>query len=447
MARTPTWRAAAAVLVLAGCVSSGLEQRLEHARGEVPFPPDEPPAASAEVPGLADGAVSWASVSAAVLARNPRLESMRAAWRAMLERMPQVVASPDPTLELGIAPFSRPTGRAQRVAWRQPLAWAATLDAQGKVVLAEAEALGRDREATARMLVAAAHEALVDLGAAAALADLYHQHHQLMDTLRRGVLAMVAAGRGLPEDAVRAEAEVVMADRELVALRRTEHVAHARLNALLHRPSDAPLGRVALPPRPPPAPPPLSALVAEARAKRPELAAAAARVRAREAEREVADSMGRPMFGIGVEVSTMGEEWTMWPMLMVMIELPFSSARFEAMRDEARAMTAMQRWETAALADDIEAEVGTRRAELEAALAALEQTKSALIPTLERRIELVQASYAANRRDFDQVVMAANALLEARLEGVVFEREAHLAAIALEVALGRLLGGPVEPAP
>lgn len=437
-----TWRSAILMAALTpACVSSGLEQRLDTARRDAGLPPELAPAPSLEVPGLApDAPVSWATITRAVLAKNPRLESMRAAWRAMLERMPQVTASPDPSLELGIAPLALPTGRGQRIAWRQPLAWAATLDARGEVVLAEAEALASDRAAMARMLVAAAHEALVELGTAARLRALYHEHHQLMDTVRRGVLAMVAAGRGMPEDAVMAEAEVLMADRMLIDLARMEDVARARLNALLHRPAGAVLGAVTLPATLPPRPPPLADLVAEARRGRPELASQAGRIRAREAERDVADTMGRPMFGIGAELSTMGDDWMMWPMLMVMIELPLATGRRDAMRDEARAMIAMQRHEAEAIAIDIEAEVAMRRAELEAALAAHAKTEDALIPTLERRLQLVQASYAAARQDFDQVMRAANALLTARLERVAYARDAHLAAVGLEVALGRLVG-------
>ena len=448
---TRSWPAAiliAAQACVVACVSSGLEKRLDAARREVGPLSAPPPLPSTETPGLDPAKpVSWANITELVLARNPRLESMRAAWRAMLERMPQVVASPDPSLELGIAPLALPTGRALRIAWRQPRAWAATLDARGEVVLAEAEGLAKDREAMARMLVAAANEALVELGTASALRARYHEHHQLMDTLRRGVLAMVAAGRGMPEDAVMAEAEVLMADRELIDVTRMERIALARVNALLHRPATAALGAVTLPATLPPTPPPLSELVAEARRARPELAAQAARIRAREAELGVADTMGRPMFGVGAELSTMGDDWMMWPMLMVMIELPLATGKRDAMRDEARAMIAMQRYEAEAVGSDIEAEVAMRRAELEAALQALEQTRTALLPTLERRIQLVQASYAANRQDFGEVVRAANALLTARLELVVYEREAHLSAIGLEVALGRLVGLPASPNP
>lgn len=433
--------ALASALHVGACVSAALEQRLDDARDEVALPPSPPPDPVADEP-LVDPAapVDWSAITALVLARNPRLESMRAAWRAALERMPQVVASPDPMLELGVAPLSLPTGRGQRLAFRQPLAWAAALDARGEAVLAEAEALGHDREALARVLVAAAHEALTELATTSSLRALYHAHHELMHTLRRGVMAMLSAGRGLPEDAVMAEAEIVMAERELLAVTRVELAARARLNALLHRAADAPLGPVTLPASLPPEPPPLPELLAEARSHRPELVAARTRVRARDASIDAADAATRPTFAIGFELSTMSDDSMMWPMLMASVELPLARASRDAMRDEARALAVMQRHEVAALDREIEAEVATRRATLSAALAQLAQTRDALIPALERRAELVQASYAAARQGFDQVLVAHDALLDARLEAVTLTREVHLAAIALELALGRLVG-------
>ncbi|MCC6622898.1 MAG: TolC family protein [Deltaproteobacteria bacterium] len=432
-----------ALALVAACASARVEERLGEER-EAAGPLTDPVASPADVtpePTWGDP-VSWGAVTAEVLAKNPRVEAMRSAWRAMLERVPQVTASPDPTLELGIAPLSLPTGMGQRLSFRQPLAWGGQLDRRAEVVFAEADALRHDREAMQRELVAMAHEALIDLGVASELRALYLAHHELVDTLRRGALARVATGRGQPEDAVRAEGELVMIELRLHEVDRMERVARARVNALVHRAIEAPIGTVILPAALPPAPPALDDLLAEARAGRPELAAAASRVRARMADGAVADSMGWPMLGVGAELSTMSEDAMMWPMLMFMIELPLASGRRAAMRDEARAMAAMARAEAAALADEIGAEVASRRASLEAALASHDTIERTLLPLLVQRQELTLAGYAANRADFDAVVMATDALLDARLERVMWRRDAHMAAVALERALGRLVAQP-----
>lgn len=439
---------AACVFGLVGCASSRLDARLAAAREAIraePAPIARSPEDEARPPW--DDPVSWGAVTAAVLARSPRIEAMRAAWRAAIERAPQVSASPDPTLEIGIAPLSLPTGRGQRVSWRQPLAWGATLDARAEAALFEAEALGHDRRAMQRELVAMAHEALVELGAAVELRALYRAHHELVDTLRRGALARMSTGRGAPEDVVRAEAELVMVDLRLHEVDRMERVASARLNALVHRDVEAPIGRVLLPSALPPSPPELARLLDEARLGRPELQAAAARVKARLRDETAADTMGRAMFGLGAELSTMSDDAMMWPMLMVMIELPLARDKRAAMRDEARAMAAMARAEEDATRDDVASEVATRRAALVAALASHETLERTLLPLLVQRQDLVLAGYGSNRADFDAVVMAASALLDARIERLAWRREAHMAAIALERALGRLVAAsPAPPA-
>jgi len=81
MQGTWTWRGAILMAALTpACVSSGLEHRLDAARQDAGMQPELPLAPSLEVPGLGpDVPVSWATITSAVLARNPRLESMRAA--------------------------------------------------------------------------------------------------------------------------------------------------------------------------------------------------------------------------------------------------------------------------------------------------------------------------------------------------------------------------------
>ncbi len=379
-------------------------------------------------------------VTRAVLLRHPRLGEMQATARAMLAQFPVVTASPNPSVEVGIGPLSLPTGRGQRLSLRQPFSWTGRLEARGASVLAEVEAMVQDREAMAQMLVASAHEALVELAVSGRMRAIFSEHHQLMETWRRAVLARVSAGQGKPEDAVMAESEVVMADRELIRLDAMATRARAMLAVLMHeslrdKTWEAELG--ALPPRPPD----LSVLISEAHAKRPELMAASARIAAREEDEKVAASMGKPMVSVGVEVSTMAEDPMMWPMLMVMVEFPWSSSRRQAMQDEARAMTEASRFSKLAKADEIESEVALRRSMLEAALDGLKITRESLRPTLVRRLELVRASFASGRGEFEDVITAQKALLEADIEGLELEREAHMAAIGLEFALGRLVRG------
>ena len=55
---------------------------------------------------VVDGALDRAAVVAAVLARNPDLDSARAAWRAAVAAFPSAVSLDDPTASYALAPFS-----------------------------------------------------------------------------------------------------------------------------------------------------------------------------------------------------------------------------------------------------------------------------------------------------------------------------------------------------
>ena len=87
---------------------------------------------------------------AAVLARNPSIESARWAWRAALARHPQETSLDDPMLEYGVAPASLGSSRVDaghRVALSQALPFPGKLALRGEIALAEAEASARDHDA------------------------------------------------------------------------------------------------------------------------------------------------------------------------------------------------------------------------------------------------------------------------------------------------------------
>jgi len=387
------------------------------------------------------GPLTVDQITTAVVTNNRRIEAMRYALRAMVHMGPQQMSMPDPTLEVGLAPLVVHTGRGQRVSFRQPLPWPGTLGARGKVALEDALAMEHDLETMQRMLVAMAHMSFWELGAIAELRALWHEHHQLVETLRKGLVGRFSAGRARPQDVMRAEAELIMADQQILQVDRMERQAQSRLKVLMHRPPEAPLGQATWPDTVPPAPPDLATLHAHAKAKRPELAAAEARVRARAAAIESTERMNKPMLGLGVEVSTMADDWMMWPMLMFMVELPLATTRRDAMEDEARARHRQEQYTRDALERELEGEVSERHADLVEALASHQTLTTRLMPALDQRLAFSVAAYGAGQEDFDAVLMAAATLTEARLERVETKLRALSAATQLDLAIGRLTAG------
>lgn len=431
------------VSALAACASAVPPEyaaqlaRLEAPTGATPEPMTEPGAtASPDTVSFDPSApLPLAAVTHEVLAKNPRLDAMRHTWRAMLAMAPQVSAMPDPTLEVGLAPLAIHTGRGQRLSFRQTLPWPGSRGARAMASLTEASAMEHDLLAMKRELVAMAHMSYWELAAAPLLRALWHKHHALIETLRAATLGRIQANKARPQDAVRAESELVMAEQMLIEVDRMERVAMARLNTAMRREPDAPLGIASLPDALPPSPPPL----AELTATRAELDAALVRIKARESQVVAVEKMNRPMLGWGVELSTMGDDWMMWPMLMVMVELPLASERRDAMLDEAKANVRVAKSTAEALESELRGEVAERRAELALALARHDNFSRLLVPTLERRLSLLIASYGAGQDDFDAVMMAATALNDARVGELEARVRAFVAATGLELALGRLV--------
>jgi|GEM_PF-4890157 len=429
-----TW----ALVWCGGCGTSALDVEWHTLEDRI----DASPVAVGETsdPVAQPGPLTAAWLTEQVLARNPRLDVMRFALRAMLATIPQQTAVPDPTLEIGLAPLSLNNGRGQRLALRQIIPWTATLEARGRSALESARAMERDLDATRRVLVASAHMQLWELGATAHRKLLLGEHHQLVRTLREGAIGRFASGRARPQDALRAESELIMADLMLYEIERMNRQATARINALMHQPPDHPLGETPWPVTLPPSPPPLNTLIALARAQRPEVAAADHRARQMEYDVTAAEAMGRPMLGWGFEVSTMSPDWMMWPMIMFMVELPFASDKRRAMVDEAMASARAARSEQEVVDAELSQEVALRHAELVEALATSHAYDGRVLPTLEQRLSLTMASYGAGQEDFDAVLMAAMAMNNARLERVDVQLRAFIAATALELAVGDIAG-------
>jgi outer membrane protein TolC len=383
-----------------------------------------------------DGEVDARRAVALVLARNPRLDAMRAAWAAMQAEVTVARALPEPTLEVGISPLSLPSGRGQKVGLSWPLSWPGLVDARGRAALGAAVAGGHEVAALRIELGKMAAELVWEVGLAQAVEGLWHEHHRVLETLRQGALARFSTGRGAPEDAVRADAELAMAERDVMEARRMGEIAKGQLNALMHRAPDAPLVVAPLPTALPPSPPELAVALEMARARRPELSAARARVDGLLAGVQAAEKETRPMMAIGVEVSTMPDDAMMWPMLTFMVGLPLDGARRDAEVEAAKARVDAARGEARALEDSVAGEVARWRSELVLALELLGVTDGALVPARLKTLDLAMAGYAAGRKDFELVVMAASELLEARIGRVRLVAQAYAAATRLEAALG-----------
>ncbi len=296
--------------------------------------------------------------------------------------------------------------------------------------------LARDvRQAYYRWL--AAREAVGVLEATAALA---RENERVNESLHRN-------GKVTLDLKLRAEAERLEVEQQLVRVRAVEDLARRYLNLLCDAPlerepeaavvSDADLPRMAL--QIPPVRGP--ALEDQALGSRPELRELEAGVAAAGESERAAAAAFKPQFALAVDAGSQGAEWDYGdqdPYVMASLIVRFNL--FNGGGDRAAIRAARAR--SAELAAGRSLAEQQIRIEVQQALSDLEVAEASLA-TAGRRVEAATAAYAivAKKRDLGQVspaeyLDAQRALTEARLNGNVTRFEALGALAQVEYAIG-----------
>ncbi len=403
-----------------GCAGPGLASRHRSLEGEWRASQVAPAREADDALGEAASVLSRPDLVRAVLERNPSIEAARQAWRAALERYPQVTSLADPSVGYAVAPRSfgsSAVSDANRVDVSQRLPFPGKLSLRGEVALASAEAAGGDFEGARLRLAETASLLFDDYYFAARALEINAAHLALLEELLRIATARYAAGEGSQQDPLQAELEGARLLHEERSLRAESLITSARINALLHRPPAAPL-----PPPPqqlgavPPEPLDRAALVERALRDRPDLRAAHARVRARESSVALARREFFPDLTLVGGWDGFWQESQLQPMVGLEIDLPIQLARRRAALAEARAELAGAASERTALEDGVRLEVETAAEQLSEAHHLLGIVESRLLPAARDRAAAARAGFVAGRNDFDALIEAERSLRDAELE-------------------------------
>lgn len=396
-------------------------------------PPDDPLAGQREL--TAQGLVRLA------LARNPSVAAARAEAAAAEARPAMAGALPDPMLEWSFAPLSIGTpglefgtsiGLTQRLPF--PGKWAV----RSKAAAQDARAA---RLGTAEVQLALA-EAAVGLHAdwfqsARALA-VNRAHEELLRELKRAAEAQYSAGTAPQADVLRAELMLAELSQERLELESRARQLALRINALLHRPLDAPV-----PPAPaalePPAPlPAAEELAARAQTTHPALAA----LEAREAGAAARIELGKWSWAPDLQV--MASYSTMWAMpqhrlmLGLGIDLPVWQAQRRAEVDEAKAMAEALREMRAHEKVEVAAMVREALEMVAEASALREGLEARVLPAARATLESARGSYVTGRASFQMLIEAERALRDAELKLHTTTAELARRRAALDRAAGVL---------
>jgi outer membrane protein TolC len=380
----------------------------------------------------------------AVLARNPSLAEMNAAWQAASARVPQVTSLDDPTVTGWTAPGSIGSPNvnyAFRLEMAQKLPWCGKLDLRGENVQAEASAAGHDVEDLKLRLIESARNAFYEYYLVVRALAVNAEALKLLQEFRQNAETRYRNGLVPQQDVLQAEVEIGKQQERQVLLERMREVVMARINTLMHQPTGSPL---------PPPPeklqvagelPDTQALQAAALAHRPDLQALADRIAAEQASLALACKEFYP------DVEVMAAYDTFWQppqqalqgQIGLRLNLPVRKCRRYAAIAEAQARIAQRQAELARQSDQVNLQVQEAAAQVRESERVIRLYTETILRAADANVKAAQSAYTTGKIPFLSLIVAQS--------NVIGLRDRYYEALAdyfrRRAVLERAIGGPL----
>jgi cobalt-zinc-cadmium efflux system outer membrane protein len=332
-----------------------------------------------------------------VLARNPTLAQMVAAWQAASARYPQVTSLEDPMFDAVVAPASFGSNNVEagyRVGISQKYPLGGKLALRGQVALAEAAAAAGDVNNTRLQLIENARNAFYEYYVVDRAQAVNDENLKLLEEARKSAANRIEKAK--QQEVIQLDVEIYRQGERVLNLTRMRQVAVARLNTLMHLPPDSPL-----PPPPnkldvPEGLPPVEVLRARALELRPDLRALSERIRADESSLALAHKEYYPDLMVGVAYDTImgnGPTRELAPQLNVGINIPLRLDKRNAAVWEAQAKIMQRRAEFARLTDQVNLQVQEAYAQLTEAEKVVRLYEKKILPKAEDNVKAARNAY------------------------------------------------------
>ena len=402
-----------------------------------------PEAATPKGESLTAGVLTVDSLIDQVLARNPTLAQMVAAADAAAARPAQVTSLDDPTLGLGAAPAAvgqlGDGNRGYRIDYGQRLPWPGKLELRGTQTEAAARAAGLDVGDTKLRLIESARGAFYDYYLAARALEVNAESRKLLKEFRDNAESRYATGQVPQQDILQAEVELGRERERLLALERGREIAAARINTLMHLPTDSPLPPPPKELSPAGLPPATPELRQAALANRPDLKAQVERVAAEQAALALAHKEFYPDFRLVGSYNTFLASKRLYPQISLDVNLPVRRSRRFAAVAEAQATLTRRIAELQVIADRIGLEVETAAALLRESEKAVRLYEADILPAATKSVESAQSAYVTGKVPFVTLLDAERTVVSLRDRYYAVVADYFRRAAELE----RAVGGPV----
>src|SRR6516165_3503266 len=347
-----------------------------------------------------------------VLARNPTIEQMTAAWQAATQRIPQATSWDDPMLMGAVAPSSFGSNAVDpgyRIELSQKIYFPGKLRLKGENTSAEARASENDLEDMRVQLAEAARLAFYDYYLSDRALLVNDEGLKLLDEFRKNADARFKAGQVPQQDLFQADVEIGRQKERRLTLQRIQNVDKARINTLMHLPSASPL------PLPVDAKPQvmslpsLDSLQSQAIQNRPDLKALADRIEAEDAAYRLARREYYADFEVsGAYDSIMGNGPTrdLAPQVAVKMNLPVRLGKRQAAVQESLLKIAQKRAELAARTDQVNFQVQEAVEQLMESDKVLKLYDTNILPSARANKDAAQAAYTTGKAPFVTLIEA-----------------------------------------
>lgn len=389
--------------------------------------------------------LSLETLAQEVLARNPSLAQMVAAWQAASARYPQVTSLEDPMLAGRVAPPSFGSNRVDAgymVEVSQKFPFPGKLGLRGENALSEASASGHDVEDVRLQLIESVQDAFYEYYLVERGLEVNADGLKFWQQTKKDAASRYETGKVDQQDVLQADVEFGREQERRLTLEETKQISIARINTLMHLPPDC-----ALPPPPKDVRladglPEVQVLRDTALARRPDLKALADRIQAEQATLALAHKEFYPDFEVSAGYDTImgnGPMRDLAPQVGVRVNVPLYKARRYGAVSEAQAKIAQRQAELARQTDQVNFQVQEAYEKVRKSEKAVRLYKDTILPAAELNAKAARTAYVAGK-------ITALSRIEAE-RNLVSLRDRYFEAIAdyfrRRATLERVIGGPL----
>jgi len=258
----------------------------------------------------------------------------------------------------------------------------------------------------------------------------------LMTQLEKVSQARYASGLAPQQDVIRAQVEQTAMRNELLAQEAEQRRWQARLNALIARPTNAPLAQpVALRPLPSASALDQATLEDIVRNRNPQLFAEDARFHAAEKNRDLTYKNRYPDFNVGIAPIQNRYSFREWE-VMLEINIPFQQTTRRSQENEANAMLAAARSRKDAVVNQVLGSLSENLAAIEAARQTEVLIRTSLLPQARLSFDSALAGYQNGKVDFATLLDAQRQIRVAQQNQLKAQADAVMQLTEIEKLLG-----------